>query len=176
MSPNVFNSVSISAISISAHQAQNAIQWHKQGILAKIKKLVDRPVNYIKRIRLILIILFFTGIIATYANHTIVSVLIILMTIMYGSITLFYFLILLMESFSCSKAKRELKKLDLINSKQEKKAIKDVINSSLMIHIIAFVSSLFLLAFLIGKLFIPSFLSSTLLLLVFIIRIIVMRL
>lgn len=140
LSNGVYNSSSIAALGVCAHEIGHAIQHNKKNILFKIRQIIVPITNFISRafIPLIFIgaILNFTFYIPLVGYYiTVISL------ILYACSLIFYFITLPLEFDASKKALVMLEETSVL-SKDEINEARQVLTAAIHTYISAFLSSL----------------------------------
>lgn len=145
LSPSVFNSSSVSAMAIAAHECGHAIQWQKKSIMLRIRVVLTKPVqiatNFGQAIFSLglFFFLFFTS--AWLLWTSIAGI------VMYFAMGIFQLITLPIEFDASRRAKKQLKEMSCLNSENDIKGTKSVLNAAAMTYVIAFIGTIITLAF-----------------------------
>ncbi len=139
LSPSVYNSRSIAAAAIAAHESGHAIQWGKREFGIRFRDSLAAPVGFATQFANVLFTLgffslLFGGIVATF-YLTIAGV------IFFGASALFQFATLPVEFGASRKAQRELEELGYLKTEVEVTGTKRLLRSAAMTYVIAFLMS-----------------------------------
>lgn len=145
LSPSVYNSSSVSAMAIAAHECGHAIQWHKKSVIVRVRETIMTPVSIATRIgsamfSMGLMVFLFLPVPNFFAYITIAGL------IMYSAMGLFQLITLPLEFDASSKAKKELAELGLMTTENDIKGTKGVLNAAAMTYVVAFLSTATVLA------------------------------
>ncbi len=152
LSPSTFNSSSISAMAIAAHEVGHAIQWHKKSIMVRVRNVLTTPVQIATGIGqamfamgglLMMLVMGFQ----TWAVWITIAGL-----IMYAAMGLFQLVTLPLEFNASSRAIKNLKEMELIKTEDDLKGSKAVLKAAAMTYVVAFISTMITLAFFILRL------------------------
>ncbi|BDU67476.1 MAG: zinc metallopeptidase [Candidatus Tyloplasma litorale] len=145
LSPSVYNSSSISAMAIAAHEVGHAIQWHKKSVMLRVRGALTKPVQIatafgqaIFSLGLFFMIFFFS----TWLLWTAIAGI-----VMYAAMGIFQLVTLPVEFDASRRAKKNLKEMGIVSTPEEKEGVKVVLNAAAMTYVIAFLSSMISLAF-----------------------------
>ena len=155
LSTGVYNSSSVSAMAIAAHETGHALQWSKKSVLIRFRDSVTVPVQIATQIgqtifSMSLFMILFFGISSWMAWTTVAGLLI------YSAMGIFQLITLPVEFGASMKAKKELKSLNLMVTEEDIKGTKGVLNAAAMTYVVSFMTTSLTLA-----LFIVRFLLLT---------------
>lgn len=146
LSPSTYNSSSVSAMAIAAHEVGHAIQWHKKSFMIKVRNVLTTPVQIATGVGqmffslgLFYILLFGFG--AWIFAITIGGI------ILYGAMAIFQLITLPIEFDASKRAMKQMKELGIINGVDEEKGAKGVLNAAAMTYVVAFITTLLTFAF-----------------------------
>lgn len=148
LSPSVYDSSSVSAMAIAAHECGHAIQWKKKTLLIRFRNIITTPVTIATQIGQamfsmgLIILLFSVG--NGFQNWLIWIT--IAGLILYASMGLFQLVTLPIEFDASKKAKKQLEELKLMVTENDIKGTKSVLNSAAMTYVVAFLSTATILA------------------------------
>ncbi len=154
LSPSVYNSKSISAAAIAAHEVGHAIQWGKQEVGIKFRDSLAKPVGIISQIGNSIMSMGFFFLIISFSSSadSIYGAWFLMGGVMaYGATTLFHFATLPVEFGASRKAKKQLDELGYLKSNDEVEGTKKVLNAAAMTYVIAALTSLAMLLLFILK-------------------------
>lgn len=146
LSPSVYNSSSVSANAIAAHECGHAMQHHKGEKLLSMRTSMAPAVSIATQIgsmmfQIGMIMWFFTwGTTNLFGWFTIGGL------IMYGAMGVFQLITLPVEFGASRKAKKELAELGLMVTDSDKQGTKSVLNAAAMTYVIAFLTTAIILA------------------------------
>ncbi len=146
LSPSVYNSSSVSANAIAAHECGHAMQYAKGEKMLSIRNSMAPAVGIATQIgsmmfQIGMIMWFFTwGSTDLFGWFTIGGL------IMYGAMGIFQLITLPVEFGASRKAKRELAELGIMKSDSDIKGTKSVLNAAAMTYVIAFLTTAIILA------------------------------
>lgn len=144
LSPSVYNSSSISAAAIAAHEVGHVIQWAKQEKKIKVRDALVKPVQAISKIGNLLIMMSFFLVLFTLGSTS--NDVFIWMGIgavaVYGATGIFQFATLPVEFDASKKAMKELKELNIVQTREEEKGAKSLLNSAALTYVFAFLASI----------------------------------
>ncbi len=146
LSPSVFNSSSVSAMAIAAHEVGHAIQFHKKSFLIRVRSILTTPVmiatgvgQMFFSLGLFYILLFGFG--AWIFAITFGGI------ILYGAMAVFQLVTLPVEFDASKRAMNNLKEMGLINNENDLKGSKAVLKAAAMTYVVAFITTLLTFAF-----------------------------
>ena len=140
LSPSVYNSSSVSAAAIAAHEVGHAIQWGKQELGIKFRDTLAKPVGIISQIgSAFMSIGFMFLIFALLAGNSGAAMAWILIggVLVYGATSLFQLATLPVEFGASRKAKKQLEQMGYLNTDQEKLGTKKVLRVAAMTYVVA---------------------------------------
>ena len=133
----VYNSSSVSAMAIAAHECGHAIQWHKKSVLIRVRDAMVAPVGVATKIGqamfsmfLLVILIFSTG--GVFIWFTLAGL------ILYMATGLFQLVTLPVEFDASRRAKNELTELGYLSTENDIKGTKGVLNAAAMTYVVAF--------------------------------------
>lgn len=132
LSSNVFNSSSIAALGVAAHEAGHAIQHHQGLFIMRIWMSLAKPISIISNAAIWLIII---GSLINLLNLALIGVLLFLGVVIFQIITL------PLEFDASNKAKKMLFEYGLI-SKNEQQGVNEVLNAAAMTYVAAAAASI----------------------------------
>ena len=144
LSNSVYDSTSISAIAIAAHEVGHAIQYAKQGFLIKARTALVGPVMVVQRIGSIIFQVGMLIAIFTFGSNPLVSLAIIgAGVVMFGFSSLFNLVTLPIEFDASKKGKQNLLDLGIISEKdsEEYEGVSKVLNKAAMTYVVGFLVS-----------------------------------
>ncbi len=146
LSPSTYNSSSVSAMAIAAHEVGHAIQWHKKSFMVKVRNVLTTPVQIATGVGQmffsagLLFILFF-GFKPWITWITFGGI------ILYGAMGIFQLITLPIEFDASKRAMKQMKSLGIINGIDEEKGAKGVLNAAAMTYVVAFITTVLTFAF-----------------------------
>lgn len=146
LAPSTFNSSSVSAMAIAAHEVGHAIQWHKKSVLVRVRGVLQTPVQIAAGVGQMmfamggLLMMLVMGFSAWIFWITIAGL------ITYAAMGVFQLVTLPLEFDASKRAMKNLKELNLIAPEEEQGA-KGVLRAAAMTYVIAFVATMITLAF-----------------------------
>ena len=154
LSPTTYNSRSIAAAAISAHEAGHAIQWGKKEFGIRFRDTLAKPVQIATQIgNMMFMLAFFLILFAGTAAGMWVTL---GGLVIYGSMAIFQLATLPVEFGASRKAKKQLRELNYLKTDEEILGTKKVLNSAAMTYVVAFLASLILLGIFVLRLIVMS--------------------
>ena len=154
LSPSIYDSSSVSAMAIAAHECGHALQWAKKSIMIRFRDTIAVPVQIATQVGQMMfsmslfILLFSVGsAIEKWLLWTTVAGLFI-----YGAMGLFQLITLPVEFGASMKAKKELKELKFMVTENDIEGTKRVLNAAAMTYVVSFVTTILTLALFIVRL------------------------
>ncbi len=151
LSPSVYDSSSVSAMAVAAHECGHAIQWHKKSIMIRVRTVLTNPVQIATMVGqsffsagLLFILIF--GFSAWFTWITIGGV------ILYLAMGVFQLVTLPIEFDASRRAKKQLSELNFMVTENDIKGTKGVLNAAAMTYVVAFLSTLIILTMFIIRL------------------------
>ncbi len=145
LSPSLYGSASLSAVTIAAHEACHAIQWHKGEVKIKIRDGLVEPVQAIAKVgNAVLMVGFFSMFIFSFAAAS--SWIIIAGLSIYGATGLFTFATLPVEFDASRKAIKQLEGLHIVDPSEIDDS-KKLLRSAAMTYVMAFLVSAVMFTF-----------------------------
>ncbi len=143
LSPSVYNSSSVSAMAIAAHECGHAMQHAKGEMMVSVRTSMAPAVAITTQIgstmfQIGFLMWIFGG--AVFGWFTLAGL------IVYGAMGIFQLITLPVEFGASRKAKKELAELNLMVTDNDKIGTKGVLNAAAMTYVIAFLSTAILLA------------------------------
>ncbi len=152
LSPSTYNSSSVSAMAIAAHECGHAIQWSRRTVLVRVREKIQKPVMIASQIGQglfsfgLLFLFLITGL------QSIFLIFIIGGLVLYASMGLFQLVSLPLEFDASRKAKKELAELNMLRSENDVIGTKGVLRAAAMTYVVQFLTTVVFLAILIVKL------------------------
>lgn len=150
LSPSVFNSASIYAAAVAAHEVGHAIQWAKGYAGVKLRDALVQPVHFITRFSWMLFIFSFFFMFSLSYNQWLVFMMVPLVSI--GAMGLFQLVTLPVEFDASKRAKKQLMEMNLVNGQQENAAVKSTLNAAALTYVIAFATTMIYFIFFLMRL------------------------
>ncbi len=146
LSPSVYNSSSVSAMAIAAHEVGHAIQWHKKSIMIRVRSVLTTPVQVATGIGQVF---FSAGLlfILLFGLHAWMTWITIGGVIVYGAMGIFQLVTLPIEFDASRRAIKNLKELEMINNENDLKGTKGVLRAAAMTYVVAFLTTIITFAF-----------------------------
>lgn len=132
LSPDVYNSSSIAAIGVAAHEAGHAIQHAKGYAVMGLWQMLAKPAGWGSNLSYILILI---GFLLSSFNLVIVGV------VLFGLVVLFQFVTLPLEFNASSRAKRLIVEYGILD-RQEAAGVAKVLNAAALTYVAAAASAL----------------------------------
>ena len=154
LSPSVYNSSSVSAMAIAAHETGHAIQWSEKNLSIRIRDSIAKPVSIIAQIGQS--IFFFAFFFMFFVGQSWLIWLSIGSLAVFGAMGVFQFVTLPVEFGASRKAKKELASLGLMVTDNDKKGTKSVLNAAAMTYVVAFLTSAIVIFFFLLQLFLMT--------------------
>lgn len=150
LSPSVFNSSSVSANAIAAHECGHAIQHHKGEKMIGIRSSIAPAVGVATKIGSMMFqigwILWMFTLFSASSGSQIFAWFTLGGLIMYAAMGIFQFITLPVEFGASRKAKKELAALGLMKTQSDIEGTKSVLNAAAMTYVIAFLTTAIALA------------------------------
>ncbi len=152
LSPSTYNSSSVSAMAIAAHEVGHAIQWHKKSIMLRVRNTMAAPVQIAAGVGQSmmafggLFMILFMGFSFWWFWLTIAGL------ITYAAMGLFQLVTLPLEYNASKRAMKNLKEMGMINNVDEEKGVKGVLRAASNTYLIAFIATMITLAYFILRL------------------------
>ncbi len=147
LSPSTYNSSSISAMAIAAHEVGHAIQFHKKSVLVRVRGVLQTPVQIAAGVGQMMFAMGGIFMMLIMGFSTWMVWITIAGLIMYAAMGIFQLVTLPLEFDASRRAMKNLNNLGLINGEEEKQGAKAVLKAAAMTYVIAFVSTMVTLAF-----------------------------
>ncbi len=146
LSPSTYNSSSVSAMAIAAHEVGHAIQYHKKSLMIRIRTVMTAPVQIATGIgqamfSMGLLFILIVGFAAWITWITLGGI------ILYAAMAIFQLVTLPVEFDASRRAIKNLKEMGMINNENDLKGSKGVLNAAAMTYVVAFLSTAITLAF-----------------------------
>ncbi len=147
LSPSTYNSSSVSAMAIAAHEVGHAIQWHKKSIMVRVRNILQTPVQIAAGVGQMMfamggiIMMFIMGFSMWVFWITIAGV------ITYAAMGIFQLVTLPLEFDASRRAMKNLTEMGFIQTEDERTGAKGVLRAAAMTYVIAFIATLITLAF-----------------------------
>ncbi len=152
LSPSTYNSSSVSAMAIAAHEVGHAIQWHKKSIMLRVRNVMTAPVQIAAGVGQSmmafggLLMILVAGVSFWWFWLTIAGL------ITYLAMGLFQLVTLPLEYNASRRAMKNLKEMGMLNSTEEIKGAKGVLRAAANTYLIAFIATMITLAYFILRL------------------------
>lgn len=147
LSPSTYNSSSISAMAIAAHEVGHAIQWHKGSIMVKVRNVLTTPVQIVTGIGQAMFSMGGLLFLLIAGAYTWLLWLTIAGLIMYAAMGIFQLVTLPLEFDASRRAIKNLKQMELISNEDDLQGSKTVLRAAAMTYVVAFISTTVTLAF-----------------------------
>ncbi len=147
LSPSTYNSSSISAMAIAAHEVGHAIQWHKKSVLVRVRNVLQTPVQIAAGVGQMMFAMGGIFMMLIMGFSTWIFWITIAGLITYAAMGIFQLVTLPLEFNASSRAMKNLKNLGMINGAEEEQGAKGVLRAAAMTYVIAFISTMITLAF-----------------------------
>jgi len=118
LSDSTFNSKSVSAIGVAAHEVGHALQHHEGYKPLKIRNAFVPIVNFASRMFFIVLIIGIILTLVTAISSNVGRILIWVAVAMYGSSTLFYFITVPIEYNASKRAIEQIRTLNLLEPEE----------------------------------------------------------
>ncbi len=147
LSPSTYNSSSVSAMAIAAHEVGHAIQWHKKSVLVRVRGVLTTPVQIVAGVGQMMfamggiLMMLLAGITFWVFWITVAGL------ITYAAMGIFQLVTLPLEFDASRRAMKNLTEMGLIQTQEEKQGAKGVLRAAAMTYVIAFVATMITLAF-----------------------------
>lgn len=150
LSPSSYDSSSVSAMSIAAHEVGHAIQHHKKSIMIRVRTTLQPAVAITATIGQSIFafsgIFFWLMIFGGGGGYTWLLWTSIAGLLVYGAMGIFQLITLPVEFDASKKAIKQLKELNMINTEDELKGAKGVLKAAAMTYVVAFLTTAITLA------------------------------
>ncbi len=147
LSPSVFNSSSVSANAIAAHECGHAIQDHKGERMLSLRNSLAPAVGIATQIGSMMFQIGWILWLFTWGMSTSIFFWFTMGgLIMYAAMGIFQFITLPVEFGASRKAKKELAALGIMVTESDKQGTKSVLNAAAMTYVIAFLTTAVILA------------------------------
>ncbi|BDV03367.1 MAG: zinc metallopeptidase [Candidatus Hepatoplasma scabrum] len=152
LSPSIYDSSSIAAASVAAHEVGHAIQWGKKEFGIKFRDTLAPPVGIISNIGSVMMNIGFTLLIfglifgSNSTFGTFVFWILVPGIAVYGATALFQLVTLPVEYNASYKARKQLQTMGFITTEEDKKATKKVLNAAALTYVMALLATLAIFA------------------------------
>ncbi len=147
LSPSTYNSSSISAMAIAAHEVGHAIQFHKKSILVRVRGFLQTPVQIAAGVGQMMFAMGGIFMMLVMGFSTWIFWITMAGLITYAAMGVFQLVTLPLEFDASRKAMKNLKQLGLISTPEDEEGSKAVLKAAAMTYVIAFISTMITLAF-----------------------------
>ncbi len=147
LSPSTYNSSSVSAMAIAAHECGHALQWANKHILVRVREKIQTPVMIATQIGQAMFSIFILLFAIIFSSATLLLWFSIGGLILYGAMGLFQLVTLPLEFDASRKAKKELKELNMLNSENDIKGTNGVLRAAAMTYVVQFLTTAVIFAF-----------------------------
>lgn len=142
LSPSVYDSSSIAAVAIAAHESGHAIQWGKREVGIRIRDTIAKPVMVVNQLTSAVLSMWI--LLAIFGVW--VDAMLWLGAIMYASTAIFQLVTLPVEYGASKKAKHQLIELGYTSTPDEVAGTKSLLTAAANTYVIATLSTIILLA------------------------------
>lgn len=148
LSPSNYNSRSVSAAAVAAHEAGHAIQWARQEFGIKFRDTLAKPVQAVTAFSQIIfgmafLLIFFAPYGAIWFSIAAFA--------MFGAAAIFQLATLPVEFGASKKALRQLDELGYLANEQDKEGTKKVLRSAASTYVVATLTALIMFALIIFR-------------------------
>ncbi|AHK22209.1 zinc metallopeptidase [Candidatus Hepatoplasma crinochetorum] len=158
LSPSIYDSSSIAAASVAAHEVGHAIQWGKRELGIRFRDTLAQPIGIISNIGSVMMNIGFTLLIfglifgSNSSYGTFVFWILVPGVVVYGATALFQLVTLPIEYNASYKAKKQLQTMGFITTEDERIATKKVLNAAALTYVMALITTLAVFALYLLKL------------------------
>lgn len=148
LSPSVYDSRSIYAAAVAAHEVGHAIQWAKGYSMIKVRDTLAAPVGLVSKVGNIVMYVGIFGLIFGAATATYEWAMIALFAgaLTYAATGIFQLVTLPVEFNASKRAKQQLKEMNITKNEQEEIAVNETLKAAAMTYVIAFAVTMMFLA------------------------------